>query len=805
MGFTDRVKETVYKPIAKATADYLREQALQKEANAPINYKAGIKRTQIDYNTYDNSLRRKPDSSIGFETLRRFSRSHEISRICINARKRQITGLDWDILPVDPEDKTDYSEDIDLIRAYFKNLGGYRMRFRELQDTLIEDLLVLDAAVLYKQRSRGGDILYYMPVDGSTIKLRVDEQGNTPMPPEIAYQQYIRGNITGEFTADEMIYEMMNPRTDTPYGLAPLESLILIVSSSLKGTLYNLDYLTAGNVPEGFLKLPDTWSTKQIEEFMTYFDALMSGNSKETTKVKAVAGDYIPSKKRDDMAFKDFNNWLMQVTCAMFDVQPQEIGFTMDVNKSTGSEQNAIATRKGILPLANLLTEIWNDIIQIDLGFPQLQFKYNGLEDRDALAEAQTKQIQLAAGYRTIDEVRKEEGYDPLGITMPYVAANGVTFLTDATITPREEDELGEDKTSTEAHGTQTAESGPSELIPDKTLSAQDELRKFRTYAVKRIKDGKQLRKFRSDVLSPLTVDKLNRALTNCDDSEAAKRIIDSFRGNPDFLAKATVSGTNQTTQPNPHFAAILGTAGFAAFEAQFSRAIIEQAEWTAKNFKKVADSLLTSDTKMSADDIAKLEAWLYDNMPAISTFIKSGDVTDWYEKVVNQGVNSLYKSMGSDVKFNLTDGEYKKQLANRADMLLTKSTLDNTTRKQVASVIVKDRDKGMTVTEISKDINEQFKSISSVRANMIARTETINTLNDSQFKAMGDVATMKEWTPYGSNPCIICETNEDEGWIPMTAFFASGDLMPSAHTHCECGLDYDLGDTSLSDLWDGS
>ncbi|MDL2342322.1 MAG: phage portal protein [Patescibacteria group bacterium] len=528
-----------YRPIARATADYLRTQASAdfQKANSPGQVAAPVLRNAIDPNTNNATQRIRGTGQVSFETLRQFSRQHEISRICINARKRQITSLEWDIVASDPEDKTDYTKDIALIKAYFKNLGGYRMRFNKLQDTLIEDLLVMDAAVLYKERNFRGDIMYYMPVDASTIKLRVDNSGSTPEPPEVAYQQYVRGQLTGEYTADEMVYEMINPRTDTPYGLAPLESLIMVVTSALKSTLYNLDFLTAGNIPEGLLTLPENWTMTQIEEYMTYFDSLVAGDSGQMTKMKPIPGGsvFIETSKRSDMAFAEFNMWLMQLTCAMFDIQPQEIGFTINVNKANGSEQGDITTRRGILPLTNLLTEIWDEAIQIDLGFPQLKFKYLGLEDRDQLAEAQTYAAQLSAGILTVDEVRKDMGLEPAGIDTPYVLGTP-TFLTQAAVAG----EVAGDKTTpTEAHDDTTSTSNDSNLVPDKKkadtpedrhVELVSELKRFETYAVKRIEAGKSLRKFESEVLPADIVSDLNAKMCKAADKAEARAIIREYK-----------------------------------------------------------------------------------------------------------------------------------------------------------------------------------------------------------------------------------------------------------------------------------
>lgn len=44
----------------------------------------------------------------------------------------------------------------------------------------------------------------------------------------------------------------------------------------------------------------------------------------------------------------------------------------------------------------------------------------------------------------------------------------------------------------------------------------------------------------------------------------------------------------------------------------------------------------------------------------------------------------------------------------------------------------------------------------------------------------------MKGWYT-ASDPCDICQDNEDEGKIPMDQEFPSGDLFPPAHLNCLC------------------
>lgn len=519
---------------------------LEKSYDTGGQLAAGLQRYGLNFNLYDQSTRQKPTSSVSFDTLRRFSVTNEIVRAAINARKRQITQLAWEIVPIDKNDKTDYSKATEEVRAFFKGIGGYKVRFRELIDTVIEDLLVLDAVALYKQRAANNQLLSLIPVDAATIVLRVDEAGNTPLPPEIAFKQIINGKVVAELTADELIYEMMNPRSNTPYGLPPIESLILVISSMLRSELYNLNYLTDGNIPEGIFHVPESWTAPMIQEFQSTWDAYLAGDSKATAKLRFMPGGqgagYVPTKKPTDMAFHEFNQWLMQIICAMFDIPPQELGFTQQQStRANAKEQTDIAMRRSMLPLANFLTEIWNDIVQEELGYPGLQFKYIGIEDRDLLTEAQVQQIQLASGLRTVDELREDQGWEPLGVTTPYV----IGMVQDLAVAmnntqPQTVVEDGSDDTATGTSGLKPGQDKPQAVDaskPDVPYSGKSagyeattvELRKMRDFAVKRLKDGKALRPFESDVLPETTVKALNQQIADCTTPAEAKAIFRDF------------------------------------------------------------------------------------------------------------------------------------------------------------------------------------------------------------------------------------------------------------------------------------
>lgn len=561
MGFA---KDAYTRLVLKPLAGYLQDIA-KAENGSPSGMQA-VLRDRLPFSNAYPSGRTKPGSTNGidFATLRRFSVQYDVARAAINRRKRQLNALEWDIVNAETDDQTDNSAIIKQVKQDFKSIGGYKVRFREFIDTLVDDLLVLDAMVMYKRPNMGGGLYSLEPVDAATIVLELDDNGGTPMPPDTAYRQIIHGKEVATFTADEMYYEMMNARTYTPYGLAPLESLVLGVTAALKSDIYNVHLLTEGNIPEGFFGVPENWTPDQIKEFQALWDAALSGDTRAMSKLKFVpsgkgATGYTPAVKPEDMRYKELQDWLMHKTCMLFEIPPNELGFTDSVNKSTGEVQQDIGTNSGLRPLAEFFQEIFTDVIQTDMGFENLAFKYTGLEYTDERATAETNEIRIRSGQATVDEVRMEQGQKPLGVDKPFVLGNPTFIDPDS---QKSRADAAAALTSLAAGGGDDDKPDPKDPEEDrkdpengdvpaeqKEKSAEQnhiqlvtELRAFRKYAVNRKKDGKQLRAFKSDVLPQNVVDEMNSKLSKAADADAVRAIFKDYMADyqVQFLAEVT-------------------------------------------------------------------------------------------------------------------------------------------------------------------------------------------------------------------------------------------------------------------------
>lgn len=503
-------------------------------------------RVPMNMNSWSNPDR-KLGSDVPFSYLRRMSVIYPIARACINRRIRQITQLSWDVTTIDGiEGENGYDNEIAEVKLFLKQPFGHNSRMRKMITMLIDDILTLDAVSYEIAKTRGGTFRHLIPVDPTTMALKVDESGATPEPPEEAYVQYIGGHKTAGFTTDDMIYDMMNPRSNTPYGISPLESLIIQVESAVRGAMYNLSYLKENNIPEGFLTLPsDIASNKnQVEDWQMWFDAILAGDSRTIHRLKVIpnGSEYTPAKKPEDMAFEKFELWLLQQTCAMFDIPPQDIGITYQVNKSTSESQANLSRERGLIPLGNFVKEIFDHIIQDVMGHVDLQFIWTNINPIDRKEEADIAKTEMDMGASSVDQYLIAKGEEPIGLGH-YIQTKEGPMLVERFLKREKElmslNAADQAKAATEAkvNAPDAKKDGESDPAKKAEISEEDEdrleledLRKWRKCVYRDIEDGKELRlKFASEHIKQKVHEAIEKRLISVHSKEQAKLVFDEY------------------------------------------------------------------------------------------------------------------------------------------------------------------------------------------------------------------------------------------------------------------------------------
>ena len=342
---------------------------------------------------------------VPFETLRAVIGAYDVARMCINHKIDEIRSME---LMFQPADRVD--DDVDAAIDAAKAVLAYPDRELPYESWLskwLEGALKFDAAPLYRRRDYNGDIIGLEVVDGTTIYPYIDENGRRPEPPAPAWNQIVHGIVAGWFTTQDLIYVPYRPQDDSPFGLAPIESILITANTDLRFQWHFLQLFTDGSVPAGFMEVPpDVSDPDQVAEWQDYWDATVMGDQAKLHQLIAVPSGSKFTETKPKAFDPKFPEWLMKRTCAAYGVVPQDLGLVSDVNRANGETQVDIQFRVNTLPWVRYVEGILTRYIQHDIGLPVKVSLDTGRDKEDRLQEAQAHQLYVEMGAESPDEVR---------------------------------------------------------------------------------------------------------------------------------------------------------------------------------------------------------------------------------------------------------------------------------------------------------------------------------------------------------------------------------------------------------------
>lgn len=421
--------------------------------------KAAIPKSAIidPTNSYGVGGTRSKQAIVPFSTLRRMAQVPAIAAILLT-RKNQVARFarrprfDGDIgFRIGLKDTKAKMTDAQQKKAhemeeFFLKTGGIKNKkrkdnFNAFLRKIVDDTLTLDVMAWENVPNHAGGLSEIWAVDGTTIELVSNAPVSDEFQPyvyvpetkrghkvegDIAYVQRLDGRIVAEYTEEELTYSVRNPKTDiytTDFGTSELEVLMEIVTGILNGIRYNTTYFTHSHVPQGVLEIVGKYKDEHLESFKRHWKNLTSGASgKWAVPVMALSEGqgikWTPFKNSNqDMQFNEFLEFLFNVACAVYQIDPNEVGFKSWTSKSGGMSQSDNTEEKmdkskdkGLIPLMNFLSDNFNEIV--DSMDDEFAFYWVGLDEDDEDRRAERQEKAINSGIKTVAMVWAENDVD---------------------------------------------------------------------------------------------------------------------------------------------------------------------------------------------------------------------------------------------------------------------------------------------------------------------------------------------------------------------------------------------------------
>lgn len=354
------------------------------------------------------------------------TRARQVSRLARPARYDHEPGFRLRLRGAEELTRADQKR-LEWLERYILNAGAEfdpirrealrRDDFTTWLKKAVMDSLTMDAMPVELIRTQSGRVHGWVHVDGATVYLAPPEglpPGTPPpspededIPPEEVKAVEVQdGRVTHWFARDELLYRVRNPRPDIwgqGYGLAEPELMIRVVTGFLNVITFNLKAYEENHIPRGFLTLFGDFREEDIEEFKNEWAAYVAGISNAWRLPVLISRDREAGAQftatgvnPSEMHFVKWTSFLVAIQCALYGIDPEEIGFESFSSRTSALNDASIESKltssrdKGLYPLLQHLEATLNIILTtVD---PQVEFYWTGFQDprevweRDRLA-----------------------------------------------------------------------------------------------------------------------------------------------------------------------------------------------------------------------------------------------------------------------------------------------------------------------------------------------------------------------------------------------------------------------------------
>lgn len=429
-----------------------------------------------------NEAKNPPIGVSNAAMLRGLADSNEWASAAINLRCQQIGTSDIGVLPADETKPYDKKAQKD-VQTLMDQPNEYGEDFFTLMRKTIQDILVLDRGIILKNMTVARKPMALYSEDGAAVQIYPAWNGD-PKEPRYLYQSpYSSKKVP--LRNDEVMMFQANPASYR-YGLSPTMVLKNTINADIRATMMAMQ-VADQKPPPHMIQLPGA-SPKQLEDVRAYYQMKIMGN-KEVFWMggpnEAKVFPLVFSAK--DNQFLEWQIYLARKICACYQVSPQQLGITMDINRANGEAQLEIYEDTGLIPLLLLIEEIWNRQLLIDFAtrLPMNRFDLEKINlrilfpevteaDRQLHVDRSLKVAQVGlAGMpsMTINQVLKMRGEEPV--------PGGNTFYIPSTFVPAwsYDGKAGEYTPLSDGGqiGAQDPEGGPTDNADTDTGEGKDE------------------------------------------------------------------------------------------------------------------------------------------------------------------------------------------------------------------------------------------------------------------------------------------------------------------------------------------
>lgn len=362
------------------------------------------------------------------------TRANQVSMYCSPARSSE-TGMGYVIRMRDiTEDPTSHDEaNIKRIEDFLNNTANFkdehRDNFTSFCKKVVRDTYIYDQVNFEKVFDSEENFVKFDMVDPTTIYLATDRHGKLIDHGE-RFVQVLQNKVVAKFDEKEMAFAVRNPRSDihvNGYGFSEAEIGLKQIIAQENTETFNDRFFSHGGTTRGVLlvKAGQQQSTRALDIFRREWKSSLSGinGSWQIPVLSAEDVKFINmTPNANDMQFERWLNYLINVLCALYGIDPSEINFPNNggvtsrqgssLGQNNSKEKTQASQNKGLQPLLRFIEDTVNTYILSEFG-DKYKFEFHGGDLQRQLEKIEISK-QRGQVFETVNEIRKDFGLPPV-------------------------------------------------------------------------------------------------------------------------------------------------------------------------------------------------------------------------------------------------------------------------------------------------------------------------------------------------------------------------------------------------------
>lgn len=314
------------------------------------------------------------------------------------------------------------------------NRIDFESNFEAFLRMLVRDSLTFDQACFEVVRSRGGQVAGFLNVDSSTIRRsrmsEAERESGRRDPDGVHFVQVVNNKVAAQYGAKDLCFGIRRPRAQIKfkgYGFPEMEEIIPILTNLLNAEVYNASNFTNGISVSGIVAVKTKMHPQLFRAFRREFYSMLSGahNSKKTPLIQLDPDNNEDlkalnlSQSNAEMEFEKWINYNIRQLCAIFQIDPMEVGFNFgevgvksSLQQQDPSSKVLMSKEKGLRPLLRAVESWLNKYIVNELD-ERFELVFTGMDVTPAERQLEMD-VKKVGSFMTVNEMRAQYDLPPL-------------------------------------------------------------------------------------------------------------------------------------------------------------------------------------------------------------------------------------------------------------------------------------------------------------------------------------------------------------------------------------------------------